>query len=225
MTIQNEDSRINEEKFKSLDKRIEDLKFLVDKIITVLSLGTLVIGIFLSINLNNEKKELARFKTEMENDINLTLGKSQEEANLKLFTPNQEPLENEIIEAIIVKDENEDSYISIYFIIKNLGKSASGEYTTKVYTNEKIELYHRNTKDPKSQFKYETYIDSEGNTIRSFPSQLSHEIYSDIYIENTNNINIGEIYPIRIEIYYSDKVSSTNFKVKIVEQYTKDRNS
>ena len=213
------------EQFDLAHKRIDDNKTLVKTIVSSTSAMFAVIAIILGFNYNSEKNEIKNFKKELKEQVDTFLGNQKEGANIKLYSENELPLDNQIIKVAVEKaaPANQKDFpgrIRIPFILRNEGKGASGEVTIKAYTKEGIQMLSRASFE--QDYAYEAYWQGTQRTaIPNLPPLgYSHPYPFTLFIQNPESVKLG-IHKVKVKIYYgSGKVTVSEFKIEVEENRT-----
>ncbi|MFZ0388894.1 MAG: hypothetical protein WAN36_00430 [Calditrichia bacterium] len=204
--------------FNCLEKRFDDYK----KQSNVLGGGiSLIIAAFLfliGLNFYSERKDLQNLEKELIEDINNELGKGEKIPKLIICDIHGNNIENGLLLGYLDKNVKQNSiFITLPYIIKNIGNSQSGEIWIKYYSNDPLEFGGLATEEV--DYKYFTEFRPEQHSLGILPGGGYSKHYQVVFgINKIQYDKIKEkIYPIMVRLYYGQGlIDEYLIKLKVV---------
>lgn len=228
-----------ESRDKNVEKRIDDIKHINIAVLSVISMIFVAFTIFAAFSIDSEKERLLEYRDETkekieqkikeyDEKINLYLNKPKKEAKIEFLTLDQRNLSKNILEAKIITDKG-FPFIEVKMSLKNIGSEYSDPMFIKIYSNDSLMVSnYRNSSLPSYDYQHiipPDVTNHENLSIIPPHMSLSTSLLLPLYDEKGNRVlenkafveKIGSTYDIRMEAYYGEEASETEFKINIVD--------
>jgi hypothetical protein len=128
-----------EKRMATLEKRIDDVKWLIGSLAGLLTVVFSVLMLMISWNYGNERASLREFQRDLREDI----GKAQPTPKIEILGPNGLPLSGQVLRGDVIVDKDGFHIVSLESILRNIGSGTSGPISIKVYTKKDLPLNRR----------------------------------------------------------------------------------
>jgi hypothetical protein len=204
-------SRFDEtdKRLASTEKRIDDVKWFIGGIASLLTVVFGIITLVMSWNYGNERASLRDFQQ----NLRAELGKAEQLPELVILGENGVELNGQDIDASVVKDKDGYPKISFSWIVRNRGLGATGPLNQKLYTKKPLIQFARSTDEP--DFQFESYLEPKDIQPAELPGQYSSMQVTSFYLLNNVPPQPGKHF-VAIKVFYGKgKVVRSTFTLVI----------